>query len=464
MTRAREWFSSLDGRWLIAVFAVALAIRLFVAITITPSPRDGRFDDSVFYDTAARHMADGKGYAFDPNVWYWHVDVPVFPGETELTPTALWPPGWPITLAGIYYVTDDSMMAGRLANALFGAMTVALVYLIALRLFDRVTGVFSALCLAFMPAHILFTSILMSESYFGFLLALTLALCVYFVFPRGRPPNLLIVGVVGVLIAWTGLVRGEFTMFGVLLAAILLWQYKRQAVVPLAALAIGAVLVLGPWTVRNRVTMGEWLPGTTGSGRVTFQGHNDRADGGPSIYAVGDLEGPFAGLPRKEIELQSNRKGRELAREWAWDHKTQEIKLVGLRMWKLFRNDEAGVTWLQTNRPWFGPENAERLIVISTFAFYGLIAMTLMSLPIWFRWRDPRMWAVFAVFPLYIVTFGVLFIGDPRYHYALYIPLAIFGGVGFAALWRITVARWDEVFGQRHALEPLPGVFGGASE
>jgi hypothetical protein len=182
---------------------------------------------------------------------------------------------------------------------------------------------------------------------------------------------------------------------------------------------------------------------------VSYQGHNPEADGGPSLIAVGQCEAPFAGLPRDEIEVRSNRECSQLAREWALDHPWDEVQLAGKRTWKLLRNDEAGVTWLQSNKPWFSAENADRLINISTFYFFGLMAVAFASLPVWWRHGDARVLAVFAIIPYYLLVFGVLFIGDPRYHYAMYVPLAVLGGAGLAAICRLTADNWREVFGER---------------
>ena len=226
-------------------------------------------------------------------------------------------------------------------------------------------------------------------------------------------------------------------------------------------IAAGAAIVITPWVVRNAIVMDEAIAGTTGSGRVAYQGHNPDSDGGPSLIAVGQLEAPFAGLPRDEIERRTNDEGSRLAREWALDHPWEEVQLAGKRMWKLFRTDEAGVTWLQSNKPWFSAENADRLINLSTFYFYGLAALALASMPVWWRSGDLRRIVVFAVIPYYMLIFGVLFIGDPRYHYAMYVPLAVFAGAGIAALWRITAANWRETFARsdvppamRRATEP----------
>lgn len=464
MNRLR--LTAADGKWLLAVFAIALVVRLAMVAYAHPDPRDGRFDDSVWYDTTARHLADGEGYVFDPNVWVAADGSPIYPGETELTPTALWPWGYPVTLAVLYGVTGDSVPAAQLFNVLLGSLTCALVFLLARRLFDLMSAIFAGLALAVMPSHVLFTSILLSETYFGFLLALVLTIAVYTVLDPEEgdaPPSLGMLAIVlglGALTAFAGYVRGEFLAYGGVLALLVLWRYRKHAALPLAALALGAALVVVPWTVRNAVVMDEVIIGTTGAGRVTYQGHNPDTDGGPSLIATGQLEAQFAGLPRKEIELQSNREGSRLAREWALDHPVEELRLVPKRLYRLFRSDEAGVTWLQSNKPWFGAEGADRLIRLSTFVFWGLIAIALASAPMWWRQRDPRFWAVFGIVPFYIVMFGVLFIGDPRYHYALYIPITVFAGRGLAALWRLTAEHWRAIVGDRSPLAYLrsPGA------
>ncbi len=451
-----EWLRSQDGKWLLIVLVLALVVRVVVAAGVRPDPRDGRFDDSVFYDSAARHLADGDGYVFDASVWVAPDGNPLYPDQPETTPTALWPPGYPLVLSGIYFVTGDSVAAGRFANVIFGSLTVAFVYLIALRLFGRAAAICAGAALALMPSHVLFTSILLSETFYGFMLSGLLAWCVYFVFGRDRP-ILPAIAAAGVLTAAAGMVRGEAMAFGGIIALLMLYEWRARALAPLALFAAGALLIVGPWTLRNQITMGEAITGTTGSGRVAFQGHNDESDGGPSLIAVFQLESVILqehpGIGLKELELYSRKEGSRRAREWAWDHKLKELELVGRRMHLLFRNDEAGVAWMNTGNPWFSPENQDRLINLSTAYFWGIAALALASAPIWFRapgtGRDPRRLLVFAVVPYYILVFGVLFIGDPRYHYALYIPMTVLGGVGIAAVGRITAAQWREAFGGR---------------
>ena len=73
--------------------------------------------------------------------------------------------------------------------------------------------------MALLPAHVLFTTVLLSETYFGFLLAATLAIFVYFVLDRERArPHLALMLGLGALTVFAGYVRGEFLAYGGLLA------------------------------------------------------------------------------------------------------------------------------------------------------------------------------------------------------------------------------------------------------
>ena len=456
--RVRAHVRTPDGRWLLAILALAFVVRVLAVGYVHPDPRDGRYDDSVWYDTTARHLAAGDGYVFDPTVWKTADGTRIYPNENTLSPTALWPPGYPATLAIVYKATGNSVNAARLLNILFGAATAGLVFLIARRLFDLLAAIFAGATIALLPAHVLFTTVLLSETYFGFLLAATLAIFVYFVLDRDRPNLPLLVGL-GALTVFAGYVRGEFLAYSGLLALLIAVHLRSKALLPLAAFAIGGAAIVVPWVVRNEAQMGEAIVGTTGSGRVAWQGHNPETDGGASLIATTQLEAKFDGISRKEIELQSNHEGSRMAREWALNHKLDELALVPKRLYRLFRSDESGVTWVQSNKPWFGTEGADRLIRVSSFTFYGLIALALASARMWWRPRDPRFWAVFGIVPFYMLIFGVLFIGDPRYHYAMYLPIAIFASTGMAALWRMTAAQWSDVMGGR-SLGALLRTFG----
>lgn len=457
---ARRWTASPTGRAVLGIFLLALALRLLTVAVIHPSPRDGRFDDSVWYDTSARHLAAGDGYVFDPTVWFASDGSPIYPGEEELSPTAIWPPGYPATLAVLYKASGDSLWAGRMFNVLCGALTAVLVYAIARKLFGNAEGVCAGVLMALFPGHIYFTPILMSETYFLFLMTATLAVFLYFVLDRERP-TLRAVAASGLLAGLTAISRGEFMPFPAIMLLLLAFHVGvRRSLLPAAVLVVSVAAIFAPWAIRNKVQMGEWIVGTTGAGRVAIQGHHPLSEGIPSLEIFGRIDHEYATLPRKERELKVNSEGMYRARTYAWDHKLDELRLLPRRMYGLFRSDESAITWGQSNKPTYGEETAKRLINLCSFVFFGVIGFALISWPMWWSWRDTKRWLLFAPVPFYILTFGVIFIGDPRYHFGMYTSLIVLASPALALLWRLTAENLREVTGGRslRAVLRLPGA------
>ncbi|MDP9238740.1 MAG: glycosyltransferase family 39 protein [Chloroflexota bacterium] len=445
----RRWYRTPDVRWLLAIFLIAFALRLLTVAVIHPDPRDGRFDDSVWYDTSAKHLAAGDGYVFDPTVWLTADGTRVYPDESQLTPTALWPPGYPVTLAAIYYITGDSLWAGRMFNVLCGALTALLVYAIARKLFGLTEAVVAGLLMALFPGHIYFTPLLMSETYFLLLMTATIAVFLYFVLGRERP-QLLGVAAAGVLAGMTGMSRGEFAPFaGIMLLLMLLHLGLRRSLLPAAVLLLGMGALVVPWTIRNERTMGAFIPGTTGAGVVALQGHHPLSEGIPSLDIFGRIEHEYASLGRTEREVKVNSEGLYRARTYAWDHKLNELRLLPRRMFGLFRSDESAITWSQSNKPVYGEETAKRLINLNTWIFYGTVGFALLSWPLWWRTRDTKRLLVFAPVPFYMLMFGVIFIGDPRYHFGMYTTLVVFASTGITMVLRMTREQWREAMGGR---------------
>ena len=154
-------------------------------------------------------------------------------------------------------------------------------------------------------------------------------------------------------------------------------------------------------------------------------------------------------LPRTEREVKVNSEGLYRARTYAWDHKLDELRLLPRRMFGLFRSDESAITWTQSNKPVYSEETAKRLINLNTWIFYGTVGFALLSWPIWWRTRDTKRLLVFAPVPFYMLMFGVIFIGDPRYHFGMYPTLVVFASTGIAMVWRMTKEQWREVMGGR---------------
>jgi len=392
---------------LAGLFLLALALRLAWIAYVDCSPRDGRFDDTFWYDSRAQMLANGQGYVF-------------FDGA----PTAAWPVGYPAFLAAIYRVTDDSVLSAKVANAFLGALTVLGVYALGSRVFGPRAGWAAALVLAFFPNQVFFAALVMSEILSAFLLLLVLLAVVYLTLNRERS-RWWGAAVVGLLIGLTAMVRGEFLLF--FLVPLLPWRLVlgswRRALGYTGVAFVTMVLVLTPWTVRNAVRLHYPVVVSTGAVANLLAGHWPGADGAGTFIPGNAIQEQYKHLPNPEREVVIYRAHIRKAVAWAVRHPWEEITLVPRKLYHLYRADSAGVQWI-LSRPVMGKETVDFLTTASNAYYYVVGGWVLLGLPAWWCLRDPRRLLLMLTVLYFSVIFGVVFIGDLRYHFAL-VPAAV---------------------------------------
>jgi 4-amino-4-deoxy-L-arabinose transferase-like glycosyltransferase len=243
---------------IIAIVALALVARLgVIAADAGYIPRQDDWD----YNRHARSIASGNGF---PDSYY----------VADRGPSALRAPGYPYFLAAIYTVSDDSITAGRVANAILGALAVFLLYLIASRIWGRRIGLLAATGAAIFPPLVLLSRDLLSESLF-IALELGAVLCVL-EFRRLR--GLRWAALAGLLGGLAALTRNPGPALAIPVV-VGLWVYRprlswRAASAPALALAC-MVLIVVPWTVRNAVQFGRFIPITSGAGFAMAGTYNE---------------------------------------------------------------------------------------------------------------------------------------------------------------------------------------------
>src|SRR6185503_13338871 len=92
----------------------------------------------------------------------------------DWAPTAHWPPGYPLLLAGVYWLFGPSLLAAKLANAVLATVAVVLTYRIGCELGRPRVGLVAAAILALFPGDILFSPTILSETLFGTLFSASL--------------------------------------------------------------------------------------------------------------------------------------------------------------------------------------------------------------------------------------------------------------------------------------------------
>lgn len=283
--------------WPPARTAVLLGLLVVVAFVIrvdalrNSAPPVPELGDARAYHLLARNLADGQGY--------------IRPFEAlagEEIPTAEYPPGLPLLLAGASLVGVEGTEGQRVLLGAVGALTVGLVGLIARRLGGDGVGYGAAAVAAVHPALWNSDIALMAEPLAAFagagLVAGALAVSDS---PTRRRWALL--GAAGGLAC---LVRSEFLLMVPMLLAVVAWNTAgapgAERVPPRSRLgpalqhvAIGLlalVVVLVPWTVRNLATFGSFVPLSNNSGSVARGANCDAA-----------FQGEFRGLWVTDVAL-----------------------------------------------------------------------------------------------------------------------------------------------------------------
>lgn len=177
-------------------------------------------------------------------------------------PTTYRPPLYPAVIAALWRDTEVPATAVMLLQALLGACTAALVYVVALRAFTKRIALVAGLAMAVAPLSCRYTALVMTETIFTFLVMLG-AFCW-----STKKPLL-----AGFVFAFATLARAVLLPLIVVLPLLTLlrpWrQYRREHLL----IACGALLVMAPWTVRNAVISGKFIPvASAGWGSNLLQG------------------------------------------------------------------------------------------------------------------------------------------------------------------------------------------------
>lgn len=436
-----HWLAALRGlwarthvRWLAGILIVALVVRVFWVASVQPDPRDGRFDDTVWYYNTGRLLAEGEGY--------------VFPGDAfckfgegiacdERPPTALWAPGYSLALAALFRLPGDDVAAARALNIVAGLALVAGVYYLGQRLWDRRAGLLAAGIIALFPSHIFFSSLVLTESLFAAMAIALLCLTLAWTMEREVAPRKLFG--LGLVAGALAMVRPEGIVFVAVIALAWLAVHRswRRVAAYTGLLILGMAVLFVPWSVRNAIQLRAPVFGTTGLGQVLLQAHHPAADGYPEYWIVADLSARHAHIPFPEREVRVNNTGFREALTYAVQHPGRELGLIPDRLVAFYKGDRGALVWNQvesgSGRRVLSTAWASRWGVVSDTYYYAVLGVGLLCLPFWLRRMQRRHVLLWGPFAVYSTMWAFLFVGEPRYHFALLPVFALLAAIGLAA-------------------------------
>ena len=365
-------------------------------------------------------------------------------------------PAYPFLLGGVYALTSDSALAGRLLNALLGASIVFLLLIVTKRIWGHRTALAVAALAAVFPPLVLLSRDLVSESLF---IALELAAVLCVLEMRRSGGLLRWAGAAGLLCGLAVLTRptGIALLIPVLVGA---WGQPprlrpRSLAAPAFCLAC-AVAAMTPWAIRDALKFGRFVPITTSAGIATAGTYNGVArqrGAEPGAWIDPQIVPRFRPLFETpgvdEAEIDSTLRGD--ARAFAWEHPGYVAEAATWNLLRLFEIEGGSVVNLRGAAVYdrgigSALPLAERigLGIAVALAAVGIFAM----LGPWSRDVNgkrpvPRGPLFLWLVPAAIAAATLPIAGLPRYRLPVNPFILMLAGIGLLALWDRLPARID---------------------
>ena len=363
--------------------------------------------DEHEYLELAVNLAEGRGFGYAPQEG----------GDDRLRFGRA--PAYPFMLSLIRRAPGgaDLLQATRLTQCLLGAAAIALIALVAARATGPRAGVAAAWLAAVYPPLVWMPAYILSETLYS-VLALSVVAIAGPLLDGAGPPARSTAGAdaralaVGLVAGAATLTRPSMLFFLLLAAAWLLWSRRAKV---LALLALGALVVVAPWTARNYEQYGR-LVLVASSGGVNFWAGNHPLSPGegdmaanPAIKRANQrLRAAYPGLSEEELESVYYREAlAEIARRPLW--------WLGLLARKVF------YTFVPV-----GPSYTlhSRLYLAATWLAYGIVLPLGVAgfVRLWTRGHWPRaLWLM----GWSAVLMGVVFLPQERYRIPVIDPALI---------------------------------------
>jgi len=261
--RQRLWLIGLVFCGFAARVVWIFAMPYFVPLTMQADPQE--------YNQLAKNLLSGNGY----RLWGLKGHFLALLGDRLKEPTASRPPLYPVIVAAVYWLVGERYRAVFLLHCLMDVVTILAGFALARLLFDdvRVALLAAGFCAFYLP-FFQQDVVLMTESLVTLLTTLYLLALVVAV----RQRRFGWFAVAGAFLGAAALARPGALALCLPLGAALVFILRRAGVGWARAVAMPAVmlvsfgLVLSPWIVRNAVVFGEFIPGSTLTGRVMLTG------------------------------------------------------------------------------------------------------------------------------------------------------------------------------------------------
>lgn len=395
----------------ILITAFVLTIGYAFYFNIKPSV------DAKAYDSIAMNLVSGNGY----------VENAAIPAVSDSAIGRVGP-GYQFFLFIIYWLFGHSIQLVWILQAMLHIGSAILIFFIAKKLFGEqgeIIGCIASTLFVLFIDLIEMTAMIMTETLTVFLIILSMYLFIrYFDQPTNK--NVLFLGIT---IALSILTRPTALFFFlVVLIFALLKKYYVQALIITAC----AFFIVGPWTARNYITYGRFIPTTAAGGYDLWVGNNPAANG--ELNATPEITNYLAdnGI------VKTDEKGIKEVKYFIFHNPIQFVKLLLVKTSIYFSFGRPLAFWFYLS----GLPKILTIIFSSLFAFiffsFGLSGAWML-----FKERKPLIrWLLLLMLaaPLSVVPIIV----ETRYRFPVYPFLALFAGYFIVTAWQYWHKRKED--------------------
>ena len=407
-------FETRIKRTLPLILFLALALRIAAAFIWEQSLNEDqkfKFGDSDGYWHLAKQVANGKSY--DYNSPY-----------AKIFRT----PGYPVFLAPLFLFSNEPpVIAARIIGALMGTLSVYIVFLLARKLFDAPTGIWSAMLLAIYPGAIATSVLVLAEMLFVPIMLLQLLLTIGAMQSESRSAFLLNASVAGLCYGFACLTRPSWILFVPFCSLVTLAASKdRIKNIAFTAVVLGMMAItMSPWWIRNYQVAGRFVPTSLQTGTSLYDGLSPNATGESDMRFAPFMKEEFLAewklqkLPPRDFEFAFNEKMKNESLNWAKQNPTKCLQLA----------------FVKFVRMWSPLPNASELG--SPFMRWGIAIyfLPLLALSIWGGvrfWGQPHAAWICLLPSVYFTLIHMVFVGSIRYRQPPMFTFAIFAAAMLA--------------------------------
>lgn len=360
---------------------------------------------------------------------YLNIAANILKGEYSIygKPTAYVGCGYPLFLSLVMFVFGEGQFYIRVVQSVLETGTGFLFFLVSRNFFNVKYSLVSVALFSFLPSNIIFSQAVLSESLFGFF-----SMCLLYLLLRDDyKSRSSLIFLSGIISGYAVLIRTAFLPALILIPLYFIYKRKdlycndviTRAVKCSAIFAAGALVMLAPWSIRNKLAVDTFSLGTT-AGLNFWAGSNPDATG--TYYNKMTENLPFDFKNESERDKEYFKLGFDYAKQNPLKYLILGIKKTGYlysseRMAVLYFTDaKQGETSTQVYRS----VNPLILLLVNIPYFFIMFSGTWGLLAL----REKRFFIYGFIFVWMITVF--MFVALARYHYVL-IPFFIIGTVNF---------------------------------